>query len=627
MPDEKRFQKNLALWTRAYPKAAVFLPYLDCSHLTFCETNQGELNLKIVDGKKTHYYYSQKSAIKETEKSLSHLDLSNADALCIFGVGLGYSYDAAKNWLKQKRNRRLIFLEDDLSVIRRFFETEKATKVLQDPQVELHYFEDSDIEDMNSNLTELYWRLMTIKILVSALPFYEKLKGEKFLLLHHKIIFDANLRFGLLSEYLSYGVRFFRNFYPNMLSLPKAQLCNHLWGKFRDVPAIICGAGPSLEKQLPFLKSLQDKALIFAGGSALNVLNAADQQPHLGAGIDPNPAQFDRLSSNSGFEVPFLYRNRMLVDAFRMVHGPKLYVKGSGGYDIARWFEERLGIEGDDIEEGYNVVTFSLELAHVFGCNPIIFVGVDLAFTNMELYAPGVVKKNKITKKEILNIADFDNQAIERKDIFGKPIYTLWKWIGESFWMRDFALKHPEIKLINATEGGLGFPGIPNIPLKTVAKEHLNRSFDIRNYLHGEIQNSAMPQVTTSRVISVMNELSESLVRCRESLLILIEETELMVKKIKTEKLVPATLQSGRAALCEIELAEEPGYIHVLDIFNKTYSCVLSRELHKLHIVPGKPTTWKNGVKKLSINIKKLKFLYDVATVNLNIIQETLAAT
>lgn len=617
---EKRFNQNVALWARSHPKAAVFLPYLNCSHLTLEKTKKGEPNLKTILNKKTQYFHSPLGAAEEAVKWFSSLDLTNSDVLCIYGVGLGYIYDAAKKWLKQKRNRRLILLEDDLAVIRFLLETERGTQILKDSQVDLLYFEDGDVTDMFSNLTDLYWRLMTNKIAVETLPFYQTVKSERSLLLHHKIVFDANLRAGLLGEYLEYGAAFFRNFYPNLLQLPQSYSCNNLWGKFRNVPAIICGAGPSLKKQIPLLQTLRDKALIFAGGSALNALNASGVQPHLGAGIDPNPAQHDRLSKNIAYEVPFLYRNRMLVEALKLVHGPRLYVKGSGGYDIARWFEEQLGIKGEEIEEGYNVITFSLELAHVFGCNPIIFVGVDLAFTDMAKYAPGVVDKVKVSKKEIVEVADFNNQAILRKDIYDKPIYTLWKWIGESFWMRDFARKHSEITLINSTEGGIGFPGIPNMPFKKAVKTYLQQSWDIPARLHSEIQNSTMPQVTTQKITVAMEEMSQSLERCKESLKILLEENKAMSERIKKEKQVPATLQSGRAALYEIELAEEAGYIHVLDIFNKTYSCVLNRELQKLHIVPGKAMSWRNGVKKLAINAKKLKFLYNVATVNLEII-------
>ena len=50
-------------------------------------------------------------------------------------------------------------------------------------------------------------------------------------------------------------------------------------------------------------------------------------QPHFAAGIDPNSAQYDRLSTNTAFEVPFFYRNRLFHQAFKTIHGPRLYAR------------------------------------------------------------------------------------------------------------------------------------------------------------------------------------------------------------------------------------------------------------------------------------------------------------
>jgi len=624
MSNEKLFQNNLAIWSRLYPKAAVFLPYMDWSQYSFTETQSKHPNLKKAVGKKTSIYHSNKDPAREAEKWFASLDLKNCDALCIYGVGLGYIYEPAKKWLKKKANRRLIFLEDELPVIRALLETEMGSKILKDQQVELHYFEDGDLEDPLSILTDLYWRLMTVKIKVIALPFYEKTKNDHFVQLHRKISYDASIREGILSEYLLYGAAFFKNFYTNLLCLPDSYLGTGLFGKFKNVPAIICGAGPSLKKNLPLLKELGQKALIFGGGSSLNALNSAGLQPHLGAGICPNDEQQHRLRTNSAFELPFLYRNRMYHDAFKLIHGPRLYVKGSGGYDIAKWFEDKLEIEGPQIEEGLNVVNFCLELASAFGCNPIIFVGVDLAYTNREFYAPGIIEKGKVTNQELNDVLNFDNQAIIREDINGKPIYTLWKWVGESRWISDFAKNHPDVTVINSTEGGLGFAGVPNIPLKKVISKHLKQNYDLNSHLQCEIQNNRLNHVTLPKIVEVMEEMQASLVRCKEGLQVLLEENESLSERIKKEKVAPANLQSGRAALYEIEMAEEPGYVYILDIFNKMYACVLSRDLQKLRISPSKPITWSKAVKKLAINANKLKFLSNVVTVNLEFIRYAL---
>lgn len=615
------FQKNLEKWFQADPKASVYLPYLEGENLSFCQTNSGELNLKYSLGTEERYFHSNDNAREEAQTWFSELKLDKIQILYVYGVGLGYYYEPVKEWLKKDSKRALVFLEDDLNVLYMFLQTSLATKILDDPQVQLCYF--TSLEKKDNLWDKLYWDFILTQMHISALQSYAKYKEELFSQLHHKIIYDASIKNALVEEYLYFGVGFFRNFYLNMLKIADSYFGNELFGKFLNVPAIICGAGPSLSKQLPLLNELHDKAIIFAGGSALNALSNAHILPHFGAGIDPNPTQYYRLSSNYAFEVPMFYRNRMLHDAFMQIHGHKLYISGSGGYDISDWFEEKLGIRGQFIDEGHNVVNLSVELASALGCNPIIFIGMDLAYTEMQAYAKGIVKDASVTEKELLNTDDFDTRALLRKDVNGNSVYTLWKWIAEANWIGDYAASHPEIAFINSTEGGIGFPGIPNISFEESVK-HLVNCYDIRSRVHGEIQNSAMPQVTHQKVRELMEELLKSLETCSGLLNTMIQEVQRVQKKIKTEKQVPAVQQTGLSVLCETELAEEPGYIYLLDIFNEVYSRILNRELVLVKKAGKRTTEWSKVYKKQQINLKRLTFLKNAADVNITIIQMAL---
>src|SRR5580698_10171361 len=62
----------------------------------------------------------------EMERFVGKLSLEGVDIVYIFGIGLGYHYRALKNWVKEKQDRRLIFLEDDLAVIQALVQTEHA---------------------------------------------------------------------------------------------------------------------------------------------------------------------------------------------------------------------------------------------------------------------------------------------------------------------------------------------------------------------------------------------------------------------------------------------------------------------------------------------------------------------
>lgn len=582
------FNKNVALWSRFNPKQAVLLQY------------------------RAPKKVGTPSSRKEAEDWFASLSLKGAAALFIYGIGNGEYFYPLVEWLRKDRKRRVVFLEDDLDVLHAFFQTETATEVLNHPQVQLLYF--ANLEDTEAVFEVLYWNFAMRRIVVSALKFYAETKKENYSELSHKIAYDSAVKNALVDEYLRYGGSFFVNFYQNMLSLPGSYLGNATFGSFKKVPAIICGAGPSLEKSFAQLKGILNQALIFAGGSALNALNAAGIQPHLGAGIDPNPAQYARLSQSKALEVPFYYRNRMYHDAFEMIHGPRLYVTGCGGYDVSDYFEEALKIKHEFLDEGHNVINFCLQIAHQLGCDPIIFVGMDLAFTNMKMYAPGIEEDVSFDPNAFGEVDEFDEKPLLKEDIYGKPIYTLWKWVAEAEWIGEYGKEHPEVRLLNATEGGLGFPGIPNIPLSEAVETHLTRNYPIADWLQAEIQKSALPQATLPKLKNLMERLKESLNRCAEAFETLLEEAQGEIARLKNEK-KGEFRQSGRAALIETELMEEPGYQYVLDIFNQVLTRLYNRDLQEM-----KGSSWRKALRKWEINEKRYRFLRDLSKVNSGLI-------
>lgn len=409
----KLFQANLQLWAKTCPKQAVMLPYIPLPKYEENSTEKHEKNIQItINGKKVSLH-SPKGALEEAQKWFESLPLKDIPLVCIYGVGLGYYYDVIRPWLKKSRKRRVVFLEDDLSVIHKLLETEKGAKILHDHQVQLLYFNDTQADAVFEGL---YWNFSLSKLIVTSLASYGEHKAASLEDLRHKIAYDAAMKNAMVDEYMRFSASFYVNFYPNTLCLDQSYLGNQFFGKFHKIPAIICGAGPSLAKHLPFLETLLDKAVVFAGGSALNVLNGAGFQPHFGAGIDPNSAQHTRLSQNTAYEVPFFYRNRMHREAFRMIHGPRLYITGSGGYETAAYFEKKLGIKGgEELDEGHNVINFCIEVANAMGCDPILFVGMDLAFTGMDQYAPGVLEDAKVSSSAILDVEDEDSKAILKK--------------------------------------------------------------------------------------------------------------------------------------------------------------------------------------------------------------------
>ncbi|GAB4235456.1 MAG: DUF115 domain-containing protein [Chlamydiales bacterium] len=550
MENSAIFDKNLELFSQKNPAGSVLLGFADTSHLSITKThNEDNLVYHFPEG--DAFFYLPESPNAEANGWFHHLNMGKTTTLYVYGLGLGIYYRAASSWLDESPERNLIFIEDDPAVVHRFLEIEEAEFLLKHPQVHIYLLR--DVQTDQATYDRLTWTFVLDQIQVTAAQFYREKRAEAFAILKTKLLYESAMKNDIVDEFLNFGAPFFRNYYANLREMPSSYDGQKLFGIFRKIPAIICGAGPSLDRNAQKLKDLEDRALIFAGGSAMNVLNAAGIKPHFGAGIDPNQEQYERYRQQKAEEIPYFYRNRLEHRAFSTIQGPRLYIKGAGGYPLADWVDEQLHIEGEIIEEGHNIVNFCTEIAVALGCDPIIFVGVDLAYTEMKSYAEGVLEKADVSEEELSTVPRFELTPHLHKDIQGKNVYTLWKWLAESQWIAQFAKHHPEVTVVNASEGGIGMKGIENIPLEEVAKKLLTKDLQLKIMINDSVKEAKL-NISSHQIKSVLNTLDVSLANAVEELI--------RLEKISSDQ---------ERTLAELRLHEEVSYTTILEIFQKVY--------------------------------------------------------
>ncbi len=619
----EQFNKNIARWSLIYPDEAKSVQKIDCAVLHSIISSSKFPNLQLIANGQTILFHSETDPVKEADEWFKGLDLKNIEVLLVYGIGLGYFYDAAKDWLHADSKRVLVFIEQDLRVIRRLFETERGTAILHDRQVWI-----VPVEEQALTLETLISNFVLKNYLFTALPLYQKLYAKELEQLKSRYAYYLNIREGITLEYSLHGRGFFSNFFRNMFALPQAYMADKLFDQFSGVPAIICGAGPSLVKNISVLKTLSDRAVIFAGGTAMNAINAQGFLPHVGVGIDPNPAQFTRLIMNQAFETPFFYRNRFLHEALEIIQGDHLFVSGTSGYNIAEWYESQLGITGRNISEGYNVLNFSLSLASAMGCNPIILVGVDLAYTDNLSYAPGIINHPLHERKIYFRTKSSQEELISQLDIHGEPTLTLWKWVSESSWFMQFARKYPDIKVINATEGGIGCAGIPNMTLQDAAQHYLTKQQDISGKVAASIQNAQLPStVKENRIRELTEEILESLKQSLEFCQSIENEIGDIEKSIHEGKSIPASFISKKGIEILTQLTEEPAYEYLLKTFSDSYNEKSAHDLQRLNFDESLLSEQEYNLKRVYLNLSRYKFIRKTAKVLIKLIGNTLNET
>lgn len=368
---------------------------------------------------------------------------------------------------------------------------------------------------------------------------------------HIEIIGSRKLRLALLRKTASWHALFSeaiashlfnKNILANIRRLPQAFSVNRWRGKFTGIPAVICGAGPSLAGATPILKKLHDRALIFAGGSTLSALSHFAVRPHLAMAIDPNAKEYDSVKGCKERDLPFLYCNRVLPKVFELFDGPYGFIQSMTGGSIESYLEQELGLKEEIIgpelgREAMSVTTMALALAYAFGCNPIVFVGVDMAYTGKQAYAEGVYNSNVL-----ISGTRASERLLRRKNREKKTIYTLVKWVMESESISNFAKAHPDRTFINATPDGLGFKSIPYKPLNEV---DLSKTFNMHQKVQEQIAQTRLTHISPEKVESALEKLRRSFERCLA-----------LIDKILTDP--------ERKIVFEMDLHEELAYEAVL---------------------------------------------------------------
>lgn len=608
------YQENLGLLKKKHPTLASQLQNIDSSSLKLCESRNGSLNL--LDLKKKKHFHSSFHPEKEADKWFNTLSLKNPSVLYIYGIGLGsYYYRTCKEWLHASLDSFLVFIEDDLRVLKKNLECEQSKDFLQDPQVLLFSFE-SDKNDSNL-LQELSWSFVSLPRKISSLFYYRKIKEDTFAKISQILLLESAVNDTIDLELSKGGHAFFRNFYKNCQEMLGSFHGNQVFGKFSQVPALICGAGPSLEKQSKLLKALENRALIFSGGSSMQALDRLGIQPHFGAGVDPHALQSMRVNHTRFFSLPFFYRNRFHNEALQSVHGPKIYIHSPSFYSISDYFERHMQLKGPCIEDGLSVSNLCMEIAQALGCNPIIFVGMDLGYTKGAVHTKGVFKEHSEEKH-------FDPKSpntLVQKDIFGKPIHTHWKFLKEAQWVSSFAKKYPQLKVINATEGGLGFPLIENTPLKIVFHKYLHKTYNFTDRIHTELQSSTFSPLLQKEQKAFFQKVQRSLERCLQiscSTLKKIEKEERNTrsKKSLTEKSVDLEYTLSKE--------NEPAFQHILQ---PLHLCRSQREKRLLHSIENslqiKGKVEKNQ-RKLQLYRERAEFFKLQAENNLRLLRSSI---
>lgn len=497
----------------------------------------------------------------DLDQWVSELDIDRIEILYLYGIEEGIYYKGLLSWLKQKKERVLVILESSIDQLTAFLASREAEPLLLDPQVRLRLVPGNQAWEYV--LKECCIAFPSEKVDLVASRRYQKKYRKKVEKLKLSLYRKATLFYSLLCESLQYHF-LMDNLLPNMGHIAQSCYVNQLKGVFQNVPAIICGAGPSLDSVKQDLQQLENHALIFAGGSAISALTSQGVRPHIALALDPNDEEYLRVKTAQAFDIPLFFAPRLKTQVLNLVSSPLGYMSTGTGGGYESWMEERLGLTlprlGTDLSyEALSVTTLIVSLAQHMGCSPIIFCGVDLAYTDKKRYAEGVMVSSRVDIPTLQKVQDASNKIVVKKDRHGKKIYSLVRWVMEAEVLGQYAKDHPHIPFFNAAPAGLPIPGIEYQEFSLLAKDLRMNPLDLQGMLHTAMQEAALSPVET--VDSLNTELHDSLNRVIGYMTSIVQEIAHLEECIAD---LSYPLLSAKRVLLDMDLQEELAYAVLL---------------------------------------------------------------
>ncbi len=431
-------------------------------HLEKTKTDYHTLIYKSKDA--TTRLHSAYDPIKESDRLVKQFSIGRASIIVVLGLGLGYHI----KFLKEKFPETPIIIfekESEVIALAQSYYPKFLTETILISSAEdiPSLFENIDISDFKGIKQFVHRASYSINK-----DFYDLLLQEMNQYISSKIS-DLMTRF-------EFEEKWFHNILKNVPFLFNNNRVETLFNSFKGYPGVIISAGPSLRKNAHLLNTLKKKALLVAVDTSAKVLDKLNITPHIVMTLDAQRhsiRHFLGLKNKGQMLLADLVSYPGILKSFQgeifLSTTSKYYNDFDGNIKrettpFMDWIEQYIPPVGD-IQSGGSVATSAFDLLLNLGCNPIILVGQDLAYTGREIHCSGTHHNdgwlpitNRFKNLDTINQAVVRKRKIKHVPAFGSTdaddtvisdfVFDLYK-----NWFEDSASRVP-ITVINATEGG-----------------------------------------------------------------------------------------------------------------------------------------------------------------------------
>lgn len=479
---------------------------LSCiDHLSEEKTKNGMRTLYFHKDSKKYLLHSNYDPVAEAERLIQNIDFIKDSLIIVFGLGLGYHLFKLKD--KISKDTRVFIIEHNIEVLKYTLTHIDLSALFDTPQFLLIFGDEKQMGELIIYQFGFNFYIMAQNIQVVILPNYHVYASENQWTMKRIVqrLTSTIISYGNSLEDMFVG---FRNNYCNIDAIMKSNGIGEIQDKFKNVPAIIVASGPSLDKNIQHLKDACGKAVIIACDASLGACEKHGIKPDAVASIERDEPTYT-----------YYYKDRVIDKDIVLVGPgllwPKIFEEYQGktiiipkNYDgvEAWWFSFFENISF--VNPGQSSATIAFATAKAAGCNPIILIGQDLAYSDGK-------KHSDMTHTEFEGEnSDRDSDEVYLEDYHGNLLRSHTVYRVFKNWYEHQITMYPNSEVIDATEGGAYIQGSKVMILKEAIDKYCAKPIEkpIFDYLNDMVVTS---EDKIKRYETILESIDEQIIKLK----------------------------------------------------------------------------------------------------------------
>ncbi len=450
------------------------------------DAKNGFKTLSVVnkDNGKEIKLHSAYDPVKEAERSIDAFDKGKSSIIMVSGIALAYHL----KFLKIKYPEiKIIALEKEKEILnicsRIFPESLTGIDIINSPEELAVIFETMDLADFKGIAHYIHKPSYQLNP-----EFYENILNSIKLLISSRIS-DLLTRFEFEEKWIE-------NIFKNLKHLKNSTSVSRLFGKFQGYPGVIVSAGPSLKNNIRELEKLKSKAVIVAVDTSFKVLDKYNIKPHFVLTLDAQKYSFKHFTgvrADKTILIADIVSCPSILNSYsgrKIISTTSKYYQDSNGNIVREttpvidWIEKK-GEPFGDVQSGGSVATSAFDLLLNMGCDPIILIGQDLAYSGREYHCSGtyhnddwIPKMNRVSNLDTINQNIIRKRKIKYVKKYGNSGTVISDFVFDLYksWFEDSAGR-VSVSVINSTGGGSSIGNTTEMNLiDAVTKKNRNLS-------------------------------------------------------------------------------------------------------------------------------------------------------